>query len=109
MAVRSTVSADISKHIIWINSTDFKSTIRVVKIHRILMRDWGYEDGFMIEEHSRGQGICLTVTDFNTIKEMREHYAYAKEDEKTEPTTPEDIAKAREYYSLYFDDLDEVA
>ncbi len=28
MKVRSTVSADISMHVIWVNSTDFDSTVR---------------------------------------------------------------------------------
>ena len=66
------------------------------------MRDWGYEDGFMIEQHCKGNGICLTVTDYNTIAEMREHYADAKVDERTEPTTPDDVTKAKEYYDMYF-------
>ena len=41
MKVRSTVSADISQHVIWVNSTDFDSTVKAVKVHEILVNEFG--------------------------------------------------------------------
>ncbi|MFA0479955.1 hypothetical protein AB4648_14505, partial [Vibrio splendidus] len=37
-AVRSTVS----KGLIWVNSTDFNSSVRAVKVHDILLKEFGY-------------------------------------------------------------------
>ncbi|OEF49193.1 hypothetical protein A1OW_13415 [Enterovibrio norvegicus] len=102
--VRSSVSADISKDVIWVNSTDYASTVKAVKIHEILMKDFGYTDGSILEEGNIGEGVSLTVCDsFWTVKEMREHYAAAKKQELTEPTTEQHEALAREFLdTLYF-------
>ncbi|MEZ8384444.1 hypothetical protein AB6C98_12290 [Vibrio splendidus] len=56
MTVRSTVSADISMHVIWVNSTDFYSTVKAVKVHEILVSEFGYTDSLILEEGNRGKG-----------------------------------------------------
>jgi hypothetical protein len=96
MPVRSTVSADISKNTIWINSTDFKSTVRAVKIHEELMTFFGYDDGYMLETSRRGAGVSIAVCNFETVVDMREDYALAKKKEPTITTTDKHIAKAKE-------------
>ncbi|MEZ8734889.1 hypothetical protein [Vibrio sp. 10N.239.312.D08] len=50
MKVRSTVSADISMHVIWVNSTDFDSTVKAVKVHEILVNEFGYTDALILEQ-----------------------------------------------------------
>ncbi len=98
MTTRSTVSADISEHTIWINSTDFKSSVKAVKIHELLIKDFGYSDGSMLEEGRRGKGFSISVFDEReTVKQMREDYACAKKLELTETTTPEHKRLAQEY------------
>lgn len=98
MTTRSSVSADISESVIWINSTDLKSSIKAVKIHEILVKECGYSDGSMLEEGNIGKGISITVCDDSvTIKEMRKDYAYAKKQEQAEPTTDAHKARAQEF------------
>ncbi|MCF7497049.1 hypothetical protein L3V35_18695 [Vibrio sp. L5-1] len=63
MAVRSTVSADISMHVIWVNSTDFYSTVKAVKVHEILVNEFGYTDSLILEEGNRGKGESISVCD----------------------------------------------
>lgn len=103
-ATRSSVSADISKHVIWINSTDLASTIRAVKIHEILMNEYGYTDGSMLEEGNRGEGISITVCNlYVTVKQMWEDYMCAKKQERSETTTDEHIKAAKEYLEQLYD------
>ncbi|MFM2591288.1 hypothetical protein [Vibrio sp. TBV020] len=95
---RSSVSADISKHVIWVNSTDFESTVRAAKIHEILIEDFGYTDGSMLEEGHLGKGVSITVCDnTTTVKQMREDYAYAKKQEREVLTTDKHRASAKEW------------
>lgn len=95
-AKRSSVSADISMHTIWINSTDLKSTVRALKIHKILIDEFNYIDGAFLEHGRRGFGVSITVTGYSTIKELWADYNDAKEQSKEVPTTDEHISKARE-------------
>lgn len=95
---RSSVSADISKHVIWVNSTDFESTVRAAKIHEILIEDFGYTDGSMLEEGRLGKGVSIAVCDnCTTVRQMREDYAYAKKQERGVPTTEKHRASAKEW------------
>jgi len=95
---RSSVSADISKHVIWVNSTDFESTVRAVKIHEMLIEEFGYTDGAMLEEGNLGKGVSITVCDSCvTVKQMREDYAYAKKQEREMTTTDKHKTKAKEW------------
>ncbi|MEZ8859518.1 hypothetical protein [Vibrio sp. 10N.247.311.51] len=88
MKVRSTVSADISLHVIWVNSTDFDST-----------------DSLTLEEGNRGKGVSISVCDnTTTIKQMREDYAYAKKTERTRETTSEHRESAKALLSCLYDD-----
>ena len=93
--MRSSVSADISKHTIWVCSTDFKSTVKAVKIHERLISYFGYDDGCMLEEGNRGQGISITVCGFSTVRELQEDYAQAKREERDQETTEQHREKAR--------------
>ena len=68
MKVRSTVSADISMHVIWVNSTDFDSTVKAVKVHEILVYEFGYTDSLTLEEGNRGKGVSISVCDFSNQK-----------------------------------------
>ncbi|WP_339385024.1 hypothetical protein [Vibrio crassostreae] len=61
MKVRSTVSADISLHVIWVNSTDFDSTVKAVKVHEILVNEFGYTDSLTLEQGNRGKGGSISV------------------------------------------------
>ena len=100
--MRSSVSADITKHTIWVCSTDFNSTVKAVKIHEKLISSFGYDDGLMLEEGNIGQGVSITVCDFRTIREMREDYALAKQEERNQETTEEHKSRARELlFQLY--------
>ncbi len=100
---RSSVSADISKHVIWVNSTDHKSTVKAVKIHEILVEDLGYTDGLILEEGNVGQGVSITVCDSCvTVKQMREDYAYAKKQERNVTTTDKHEEKAKEWLELLY-------
>lgn len=95
--VRSSVSADISEHVIWVNSTDFESTVRAVKIHESLIEEFGYTDGSILEESSLGKGVSITVCDnCTTVRQMREDYAYVKKQERGVPTTEKHRASAKE-------------
>ena len=58
MKIRSTVSSDISRHVIWVNSIDFDST---VKEHEILVNEFGYTDSLILEEGNRGKGVSVSV------------------------------------------------
>lgn len=100
--MRSSVSADISKHTIWINSTDFDSTVKAVKIHACLKNEFGYDDGGCIEEGNAGKGISISVCGFNTVREMREDYALAKQQERTKETTEQHRVIARELLELIY-------
>ena len=105
MTVRSTVSADISMHVIWVNSTDFYSTIKAVKVHEILVNEFGYTDSLILEEGNRGKGVSISVCDNTaTIKQMREDYAYAKKTERTIETTSEHRESAKALLSSLYDD-----
>lgn len=95
-AVRSTVSATVSKGLIWVNSTDFNSTVRAVKVHEILLKEFGYTDSLSLEESQKGKGVSISVCDrVTTVKQMREDYAYAKKEERNVETTAkhQEIAK----------------
>ncbi|NOI88576.1 hypothetical protein [Vibrio sp. 99K-1] len=95
-AVRSTVSATVSKGLIWVNSTDFNSTVRAVKVHEILLKEFGYTDSLILEESQKGKGVSISVCDrVTTVKQMREDYAYAKKEERNVETTAkhQEIAK----------------
>ncbi|MEZ9069144.1 hypothetical protein AB4564_18360 [Vibrio sp. 10N.222.51.E8] len=105
MKVRSTVSADISQHVIWVNSTDFDSTVKAVKVHEILVNEFGYTDSLTLEEGNRGKGVSISVCDnTTTIKQMREDYAYAKKTERTRETTSEHRESAKALLSCLYDD-----
>ncbi|CAK2662652.1 conserved hypothetical protein [Vibrio crassostreae] len=105
MAVRSTVSADISMHVIWVNSTDFDSTVKAVKVHEILVNEFGYTDALILEQGNRGKGVSISVCDLTTtIKQMREDYAYAKKAERTIGTTSEHRTSAKALLSCLYDD-----
>ncbi|WP_439148156.1 hypothetical protein [Vibrio sp.] len=96
-AVRSTVSATVSKGLIWVNSTDFNSTVRAVKVHEILLKEFGYTDSLILEESPKGRGVSISVCDrVTTVKQMREDYAYAKKEERNVETTAkhQEVAKA---------------
>ncbi|WP_246849073.1 hypothetical protein [Vibrio crassostreae] len=56
MKVRSTVSADISMHVIWVNSTDFDSTVKAIKVHEILVNEFGYTDALILEQGTEVRG-----------------------------------------------------
>ena len=56
MTVLSTVSADISMLVIWVNSTDFESTVKAVKVHENSVNEFGYTDSLILEEGNRGKG-----------------------------------------------------
>lgn len=102
MTVRSTVSADISMHVIWVNSTDFDST---VKVHEILVNEFGYTDSLILEEGNRGKGVSVSVCDnTTTINQMREDYAYAKKTERTIDTTSKHHTSAKALLSCLYDD-----
>ncbi|MBB1463017.1 hypothetical protein H5300_06760 [Vibrio sp. SG41-7] len=95
-AVRSTVSATVSKGLIWVNSTDFNSSVRAVKVHEILLKEFGYTDSLILEESQKGKGVSISVCDrVTTVKQMREDYAYAKKEERNVETTAkhQEIAK----------------
>ncbi|CAK1902832.1 conserved hypothetical protein [Vibrio crassostreae] len=105
MVVRSTVSADISMHVIWVNSTDFESTVKAVKIHEILVNEFGYTDSLILEEGNRGKGVSISVCDNTTIiKQMREDFAYARKKERTIKTTSEHRESAKALLSSLYDD-----
>lgn len=94
---RSSVSADISKHVIWVNSTDFESTVRAVKIHEMLIEEFGYTDGSILEEGNLGKGVSITLCDScTTVRQMREDYAHAKKQERDVLTTEKHRASAKE-------------
>lgn len=97
--VRSSVSADISKGVIWVNSSDFQSTVKIVKIHQILVEHFGYMDSSILEESDRGDGVSLSVLDGETIKQMREDYMYAKRLEPRLETTQAHVDLAKMYQS----------
>ena len=102
-AVRSTVSATVSKGLIWVNSTDFNSTVRAVKVHEILLKEFGYTDALILEESQKGKGVSINVCDrVTTVKLMREDDAYAKKEEKNAKTTAKHQAIATDLLtSLY--------
>ena len=102
-AVRSTVSATVSKGLIWVNSTDFNSTVRAVKVHEILLKEFGYTDSLILEESLKGKGVSISVCDrVTTVKQMQEDYAYAKKEEKNVKTTAKHQAIATDLLtSLY--------
>lgn len=102
MTTRSTVSADISKHTIWINSTDFKSTVKAVKIHEMLISDCGYDDACMLERSNKGEGVSIAACDFETVSQMREDYAWAKKSERELPTTSKHEAEATELLAQFY-------
>ncbi len=105
MTVRSTVSADISLNVIWVNSTDFDSTVKAVKVHEILVNEFGYTDSLIIEEGNRGKGVSISACDnTTTIKQMREDYAYAKKTERMIETTFEHRELAKVLLSSLYDD-----
>tara|TARA_B100001059_G_scaffold71478_1_gene68568 strand:+ start:10462 stop:10851 length:390 start_codon:yes stop_codon:yes gene_type:complete len=96
-AVRSTVSATVEKGLIWVNSTDFNSSVRAVKVHEILLREFGYTDSLILEGSPKGRGVSISVCDrVTTVKQMREDYAYAKKEERNVETTAkhQEVAKA---------------
>ncbi|UQV24824.1 hypothetical protein [Vibrio sp. J383] len=101
--VRSTVSATVSKRLIWVNSTDFNSTVRAVKVHEILLKEFGYTDSLILEESQKGKGVSISVCDrVTTVKQMREDYAYAKKEERNVETTAKHQAIATDLLtSLY--------
>ena len=104
--VRSSVSADIQSEVIWLNSTDLASTIRIVKIHEILVNDCGYTDSLILEEGKLGQGISLSVCDqHTTIKELRDSYRFARITERETATTDEHESCARELLKLVYPDI----
>ena len=102
-AVRSTVSATVSKGLIWVNSTDLNSSVRAVKVHEILLEEFGYTDALILEESPKGKGISIGLCDSSTtIKQMREDYAYAKKEERNVDTTEKHQATAKDFLmSLY--------
>jgi hypothetical protein len=103
MKTRSSVSADISKNVIWINSTDLNSTIKAVKIHEILVNDFGYTDGSMLEEGNHGKGVSITVCDCGvTVRQMREDYIFCKKQEPHNPTQPHHLSLAKEYLAQIY-------
>ncbi|MCD6704794.1 hypothetical protein LT011_19410 [Vibrio cholerae] len=76
MAVRSSVSSTISENIIWINSSDFDSPVKAVKIHEILVDEIGYNDSLTLEQSDYGRGISIAVCARSaTVKQMRVDYA----------------------------------
>ncbi|MBQ4839807.1 hypothetical protein [Pseudoalteromonas luteoviolacea] len=95
-ARRSCVSADISKHVIWINSTDYLSTIRALKIHKILVDEFKYVDSGFLEFGRRGFGVSISVTGYSTIKELWADYNEAKELSKSIATTEAHETEAKE-------------
>lgn len=104
MKVRSTVSADVSKSVIWINSTDLNSTIKAIKIHEILVKDIGYDDSGMLEESDRGEGVSISVCDTTeTVNALRESYKYAKKEAANTPTTEQHKHLAAEYLAMFYD------
>ncbi|CAK2398954.1 Carbon storage regulator [Vibrio crassostreae] len=81
MKIRSTVSSDISRHVIWVNSIDF-----------LILK-------------APGGGVSIRVCDCaTTIKQMREEDAYAKKTEKTTETTSEHRASAKGLLSCLYND-----
>jgi hypothetical protein len=104
---RSSVSADISKHTIWINCTDLKSAILAVKIHELLQTEFGYDDGAFLEYVHRSFGFSITVCGFSTVAELRADYAQAKQQARALATTPAHIATAKslldEVWPMYAD------
>ncbi|CAH7164014.1 hypothetical protein L8R85_25865 [Vibrio splendidus] len=105
MKVRSTVSADISMHVIWVNSTDFDSTVKAVKVHEILVNEFGYTDSLILEQGNRGKGVSISICDGVTIiRQVREDYAYAKKAERAIETTSEHRTSAKALLSCLYDD-----
>ncbi|MGF1827482.1 hypothetical protein [Vibrio splendidus] len=103
MKVRSTVSADVSKSVIWINSTDLNSTIKAIKIHEILVNDIGYDDSSMLEQSNRGEGVSISVCDTTeTVNALRESYMYAKKEAAKVPTTEKHKELAADYISTFY-------
>lgn len=102
MAIRSSVSADISANVIWVNSTDFDSTVKAVKIHEILLDNFGYLDSSLLEESERGEGISISLCDGDTVRQMREDYAWAKNQERKEMTTVRHNSLAKEYLTQLY-------
>ena len=102
MVVRSSVSADISEKVIWINSTDFKSTVKAVKIHQILVEHFGYMASLILEESDRGEGVSLSVCGDETVKQMREDYAWAKGQERNEATTERHLSLAKDHLAQLY-------
>ncbi|MFL7013564.1 hypothetical protein [Enterovibrio norvegicus] len=102
MAIRSSVSADISAEVIWVNSTDFKSTVKAVKIHQLLVEHLGYMDSSILEESERGEGVSLSVCDGETVKQMRDDYAWAKAQERNEATTEHHLSLAKDYLAQLY-------
>ncbi|EOG7748400.1 hypothetical protein [Vibrio cholerae] len=103
MAIRSSVSSTISENIIWINSSDFDSTVKAVKIHEILVDEIGYTDSLTLEQSDYGRGISIAVCDSSaTVKQMREDYAYAKKEEKGRLTTNYHRDIAKQYLEAFY-------
>lgn len=103
---RSSVSVDISKHVIWVNSTDFESTISAVKILEMLIQEFGYTDDLILEEGHLGKGVSIAVCDnCTTVRQIRADYAYVKKQERDVLTTEEHRASAKELLKqLYGED-----
>ncbi|MGR2997599.1 hypothetical protein ABMY12_20890 [Vibrio vulnificus] len=99
MKVRSSVSADFSKGIIWVNSSDFHSTVEAVKICEVLTEELGYTDSSILEESGKGNGVSLSVCGSVTIKQMREDYMHAKHQQIVLETTQKHLELAKAYQS----------
>ncbi|MEZ8169328.1 MULTISPECIES: hypothetical protein [unclassified Vibrio] len=102
MTVRSTVSADISMHVIWVNSTDFYSTVKAVKVHEILVSEFGYTDSLILEEGNRGKGeyqCVITLPPLSrcekTMTSVQNKWSKSKHPWKTE--------KAKDAATSYFE------
>ncbi|CCO44211.1 conserved hypothetical protein [Vibrio nigripulchritudo SOn1] len=106
MKIRSSVSADISQHVIWVNSSDLVSTVKAVKIHEILINDFGYTDALMLEENRTGSGASIAVCDNNvTVRQMRSDYSDAKKQELKTVTTDKHNALAAEFLEHLYSNL----
>lgn len=104
--IRSFVSVDFKAESIQLYSTDLKSTIRMVKIHEILVDDFGYTDSLELDEGFIGQGLNLSVCDSGTpIKQMRDDYRFARITERETATTDEHESCARDLLKLVYHDI----
>lgn len=90
---------EFTKHNIWINSNGTqKDNDKVVMFKRVLIDQCDLKDGSCLETNKNGKGICLNVSEYSTIEELKEYARVAKEYIKDKNIKPsdQDVMMARE-------------